>query len=62
MLENSLGPFTEEAPKNLNVQFTNAPLKGICITEGKEESVTGTATGNFFLETMSTTTDTAWVQ
>jgi hypothetical protein len=53
---NSEGPFVEEAPPNLNVQFTKAkvPVTGTgCPTEGK-------LTANFFLETPSTGTDTAW--
>lgn len=56
-VSNSEGPFVEEAPPNLNVQFTKAkvPVTGAekCPTEGK-------LTANFFLETPSTGTDTAW--
>jgi hypothetical protein len=54
------GPFTEESPANLNLQFTKAPLSGTC--EGKPvKKFTGEFTANFFLETMSTLTDTAWI-
>ena len=59
---NSEGPFVEEKIPNLNVQFTNVvvPVSNAvgstgCPTEGK-------LTANFFLETMSTTTDTAWFE
>jgi hypothetical protein len=61
-VENSEGPFVEESTPNLNVQFTETVIpvtngEGVvapnCPTEGK-------LTGNFFLETPSTVTDTAW--
>jgi hypothetical protein len=48
--------FVEESPPNLNVTLATK-TGGVC--GGKKFS--GTFVGNFFLETMSTTTDTAWV-
>jgi hypothetical protein len=61
-INNSEGPFVEESPPNLNIQFTEIKVPitktggtGECPTEGK-------LTGNFFLETPSTATDTAWVE
>jgi hypothetical protein len=48
--------FVEESPPNLNV--TLAGKTGVACP-GKKFS--GTFVANFFLETMSTTTDTAWV-
>ncbi len=54
---NSEGPFVEEATPNLNVQFNEQKVAVTgevgCPTEGK-------LTANFFLETPSTGTDTAW--
>jgi hypothetical protein len=54
---NSEGPFVEEEKPNLNVQFTAQKVavagEAGCPTEGK-------LTANFFLETPSTGTDTAW--
>jgi hypothetical protein len=59
-VNDSTGPFTEEAPPNLNLQFTRAPLTGSC--EGKiVRKLKGEFTANFYLETMSTLTDTAWI-
>jgi len=57
-VENVTKGFVEEAPPNLNVQFTKAkvPIAGVagCPTVGE-------LTANFFLETPSTITDTAFV-
>jgi hypothetical protein len=54
--------FVEEMPPNLNAQFTNVTIPFAngegstgCPTEGK-------LTANFFLETPSTGTDTAWFE
>jgi hypothetical protein len=56
---NDVFPFgLEEAPNNLNLQFTNAKLKDTC-GETKSE---GEFTANFFVETMSTLSDTAWIE
>jgi hypothetical protein len=61
-VENSEHEFVEETLPNLNLQFTETAIpiadgEGVvaphCPSEGK-------LTGNFFLETPSTTTDTAW--
>jgi hypothetical protein len=57
-VRNVTGEFVEEKPPNLNIQFTLAhvPMEGATGCP-KEASLTG----NFFLETMSTTTDTAFI-
>jgi hypothetical protein len=52
--------FVEEASPNLNVQFTKAVLPVIS-TGGVGCPETGELTGNFFLETPSTMSDTAFV-
>jgi hypothetical protein len=56
-LVNALEPFVEEAPPNLNVTFAG-PTKVAC--QGAKKT-TGFVAARFFLETMSTTTDTAWI-
>lgn len=55
-VENSEGPFVEEAPPNLNVQFTEKELT----VSGTGCPTTAKLTANFFLETPSTSTETAW--
>jgi hypothetical protein len=56
---NVMAGFVEENPPNLNVQFTKVkvPITGVtgCPAEGE-------FTGNFFLETPSTTSDTGFVE
>ena len=60
----SKGPFssmTEEGPPNTSIEFTNAPFKGTC--EGKPtRKFTGEFSAKFFVETMSTLTDTVWIE
>lgn len=48
--------FVEESPPNLNVGFAGP----VSITCGKTK-LAGAFSGKFFLETMSTTTDTAFI-
>jgi hypothetical protein len=60
-VHNSSGPFVEESTPNLNVQFTKAALSGSCVEGPITRKFTGTFTANYFLETMSTLTDTAWI-
>jgi hypothetical protein len=57
-VNNVIEGFVEEAPPNLNVQFTKAAIAvtGTGCTETAAEF-----TANFYLETMSTITDTAFV-
>jgi hypothetical protein len=57
---NSEGPFVEEKTPNLNVQFTKQKV-AITSSGGTNCPKEGELTANFFLETMSTKTDTAWV-
>jgi hypothetical protein len=59
-ITNSEGPFVEEKTPNLNVQFTKAKV-AITASGGVGCPKEGELTANFFLETMSTKTDTAWV-
>jgi hypothetical protein len=57
-VSNSKGPFVEEKTPNLEAKFESAiPVSGEagCPT-------TATLTAAFFLETPSTTTDTAWIE
>ena len=56
-LENATEGFVEEAPPNLSMIFNGPPVSTVC---GKAKEV-GPFGGIFFLETMSTTTDTAFV-
>lgn len=60
----SKGPFsslTEEEPPNTSIEFANAPFTGTC--EGKTMTkFKGELTAKFFVETMSTLTDTVWIE
>jgi hypothetical protein len=60
----SKGPFssmTEEGPPNTAIEFVNAPFNGSC--EGKPvRKFNGELTAKFFVETMSTLTDTVWIE
>lgn len=60
----SKGPFgalTEEGPPNTYIDFVNAPFLGSC--EGKPTSkFKGELNARFFVETMSTLTDTVWIE
>ena len=57
----SSGPFNEETTPNTAIQFNGAPFTGIC--EGKPTlKFTGKLFANLFVETMSTTTDTVWIE
>jgi len=53
--------FVEETTPNTNIQFIRAPFTGTC--EGKPLiKFSGLLTANLFVETMSTTTDTVWIE
>jgi hypothetical protein len=56
-VKNVVEGFVEESPPNLNVSFEGAPITVTC---GKTKEK-GVFIAHFFLETMSTTTDTAFV-
>ena len=60
----SKGPFsslTEEGPPNTYIEFAKAPFKGLC--EGKPaRKFNGELSAKFFVETMSTLTDTVWIE
>jgi hypothetical protein len=56
-LHNVVEGFVEEAPPNLNVGFEGVPITTTC---GKKKFAE-IFVANFFLETMSTTTDTAFI-
>jgi hypothetical protein len=55
-MKNATEGFVEEAPPNLNVALAG-PITVKCGTSSSH----GTFSGKFFLETMSTTTDTAFI-
>jgi hypothetical protein len=57
---NGVGSLVEDRPPNLNVQFTKIKVP-ITASGGVGCPAEGELTGNFFLETPSTTTDTAFV-
>lgn len=61
-MRNWAGPFVEEEPNNLNVQFENAPISILCTIGSKKVKYTSSLTGNFYVETMSAATDTAWIE
>jgi hypothetical protein len=54
---NSEGPFVEEKTPNLELKIEKA-----ITVSGEGCPTTATLTANFFLETPSTTTDTAWIE
>jgi hypothetical protein len=60
----SKGPFsslTEEGPPNTYIEFKNALFEGSC--EGKPvRKFRGEFNAKFFVETMSTLTDTVWIE
>jgi len=56
-VENVVEGFVEESPPNLNMTFPGVPTSVICGTT----KLKGIFAANFFLETMSTTTDTAFL-
>jgi alpha-tubulin suppressor-like RCC1 family protein len=58
-LTNVTAGFVDEAPPNLTLQITHAPIKISC--PASELKVTATLTASFFLETPSTATNTAFV-
>lgn len=60
-VENVTSGFMEEMPPNLNLQFTNAIGTGTCV-EKETRKIKVELTANFFLETMSTITDTAFIE
>ena len=62
VVANSEGPFVEEKTPNLNVQFTNATVAITNATGSTGCPTEGKLTANFFLETFSTGTDTAWFE
>jgi hypothetical protein len=57
-LKNVVEGFVEESPPNLNLEFAGAPIAYVC----GASKFGGTLLANFFLETMSTTTDTAFIE
>jgi hypothetical protein len=59
-MRNWAGPFVEEEPNNLNVQFENAPVAIVCAS--KKTKYVSALTGNFYVESMSAATDTAWLE
>jgi|GEM_PF-2578672 hypothetical protein len=62
-MRNWAGPFVEEEPNNLNVQFEKAPVTIVCtLSSGSKVKYLSSLTGNFYVETMSAATDTAWVE
>jgi hypothetical protein len=61
-MRNWAGPFVEEEPNNLNVHFEKAPVSVVCTIASKKVKYTSTLTGDFYVETMSAATDTAWVE
>jgi hypothetical protein len=58
-LTNVTTGFVEESPPNLNLQFTRVPIPVTCT--GIEGPLSATLTANFFLETPSTLTNTAFI-
>jgi hypothetical protein len=61
LIENTTEAFVEEAPPNLSLKFhaVEVPVKNMTKSEGCPK--TGQFSAEFFLETMSTATDTAFV-
>lgn len=58
-LSNVTTGFVEESPPNLNLQFTGVVVPVTCT--GTKQHISAALTANFFLETPSTDTDTAFV-
>jgi alpha-tubulin suppressor-like RCC1 family protein len=64
-VENGLGALSEESAANLHIRIIDAPISVSCAPIGnptKRERFTGRVSADFFLETMSTTTDTAFIE
>jgi hypothetical protein len=57
-VSNSEGPFVEEKTPNLELKITEKEIK----VSGEGCPTSAKLTANFFLETPSTTTDTAWIE
>jgi hypothetical protein len=64
IVENVLSGFSEEGPSNLEVKFHSSAASERCTPNGTTEihKFVGPVDGRFFLETMSTATDTAFVE
>jgi len=61
-LRNPTSGLVEEKEPNLNLEINAQPITALCVTSTNQKvTVKGHLYANFFLDTMSTTTDTVWV-
>jgi hypothetical protein len=60
-LRNPTEKLVEEKQPNLTLEISNQPFSAICLSStGAKFTAKGVLFANFFLDTMSTLTDTAW--
>lgn len=59
---NGLSPLEEEKLPNLELAFVNAPSGGFATCEGSTRKYSVSLTASFFAETLSTLSDTVWIE